>query len=247
MPRAAVLARTTFVFATAATTGFCSTTAFAGPVPVGAFDVIPDGDHSTTSPALVGDLLAEKRVNFAIDDWATGKTLLAGTVDQRVIMEAETQSLTFHYLITNTPGPEGTGELFRASAFSFGEFVQTDVGYLVDDAAAGSPTRVGRTDNALDAQFDGAEGVLAEGSAISFFVHTNATTFDESGFVALDALAPEPDPFSGSRIRTGVADGMYRAIVFEGPVVVPLPAAVWTGIIGLGTVAWAKRRMRRHG
>ncbi len=240
MPRAPFAARTTFVFA-AATAGLFPTLACAGHVPIGTYDVVPDGTLSDTQ-ALKGDVLAEKQVSFSIDDWATGEVLLAGTVEQRVIMEAEKQSLAFHFLVTNTPSAKGGGEIFRASAFSFGELVQTDVGYLVDDAAAGSPSRVGRTDNAIDASFDGAQGVLNDGDAISFFVRTNAKTFDASGFFALDALAPQPDPIAGSRVRTGVADGLYRAVVLEGPVAVPLPGPVWTGIIGLATAAWAQRR-----
>ncbi len=241
MPRAP-LAHTTFVFAAAAT-GFFSA-AFAGPVPIGAYDVVPDG-MSADAPELVGEILAEKLSAFSIDDWTTGETLLAGTVEQWVIQETQTQSIAFHYLITNTPSPEGAGELFRASAFSFGEFVQTDVGYFTDDTAQGSPSLVGRTDNALDAQFDGASAKLEDGGAISFFVRTNATQFDDSGFVALDALAPDPDPIAGSHVRTAVADGMYRAVIREGAVAVPLPGAVYTSIMGLAGVAWLKRRARR--
>ena len=241
MPRA-TLARTTFVFAaaTAATTGFYSTTALAGLVPIGAADVAPEGVPSD-APALAGEVLADKQTTFSIDDWVTGETMLAGTVDQRVIRETGTQSITFHYLITNTPGPEGSGELFRTSAFSFGEFVTTDVGYLVDDAAAGSPSGVGRTADSVDAAYAGGKGVLNDGDAVSFFVRTNATTFDETGLFALDALAAEPDPVAGSNVRTAVVQGMYRAVV-QGPVAIPLPGAVYTGLIGLGTVAWAKRR-----
>ncbi|HEV2294418.1 MAG TPA: hypothetical protein VGR35_11215 [Tepidisphaeraceae bacterium] len=241
MPRPA-LARTTFI-AAAASGSLFATLAYAGDVPIGAYDVIPDG-HTSSSQALVGELLAEKQVPFSIDDWTTGEMLLAGTVEQRVVLEAEKQSLAFHYLITNTPSPAGTGEVFQVTAFSFGELVQTDVGYLIDDAAAGNPSRIGRTHNAIDASFDGAQRVLEEGRAISFFVRTNATAFDETGLFAIDAMAEEPDPFTGSRVRTTVADGMFRAVVLEGPVAVPLPAAVWTGVIGLATAALAKRRVK---
>jgi hypothetical protein len=243
MPRAA-LAHATFAFATAAAaSSFLPATTFAGHVEIGEFDAVPEGTTSDTQ-ALMGSVLAEKVVDFAIDDFLSGKTLLAGTVQQRVIMEAEKQSITFHYLVTGAPGTDSTGELFRASAFSFGELVQTDVQYLEDDAAAGKPTRVGRTENAIDAGFEGGDGALGEGQAISFFVRTNATQFDESGFFALDALAPEPDPETGSAVRSAITQGMYRAIVLEGPVAVPLPGALYSGIIGLGAVAWLKRRLK---
>jgi hypothetical protein len=241
MPRAP-LATTTFILA-ASTGSFLATPTYAGEVPIGAFDVVPDPAMSD-SQALVGEVVAQRQTTFSIDDWVTGETLLAGTVEQRVVMEAEKQTLTFHYLITNTPGPDGAADLLRASAFSFGEYVYTDVGYLIDDAAAGNPSLVGRTDNAIDASFEGGQVTLAENGAISFFVRTNATTFDESGLFALDAMSDAPDPNTGSRVRTAVADGMYRAVVQGGPVAVPLPAAVWTGMIGLGTVAWARRRIR---
>jgi hypothetical protein len=239
MPRAA-LARRASLFAAAASL-LSTSAAFASHVPIGAFDVVPDGETSD-SQALVGDLLAEKEVPFAIEDATTGKTLLAGTVQQRVIMEAEKQSITFHYLVTKTPTAEGAENVFRMSAFSVGEFAYTDVNYLIDDAAAGKPSRVGRTDNAVDLNFDGTDGALPNGGAISFFIRTNATTFDESGFIALDALAPEPDPITGSVVRTGVTQNLYRAIVLPTPSAIPLPAAVYSGIIGLGTVAWLKRR-----
>ena len=242
MPRAA-LARTTFVFAAAAAATFSYTTAFAGPVPIGAFDVVPEGVPSA-SPALAGVVLAQKQSTFSINDPVTGLTLLDGTVEQWVIMEAQSQTIALHYLITNTPGLDGPGELYRTTAFSFGEFVQTDVGYLVDDAAQGKPSLVGRTDNALDAQFTGDDGKLPIGGAVSFFVRTNAVIFDDTGLIALDALSPQPDPLSGSHIRTAVAEGMYRAVV-HGPVAVPLPAAVYTGFVGLGAAAWAKRRVAK--
>jgi len=222
-----------------------STTAasFAGQVPIGAFDVVPDGATSDTQ-ALVGTELGVRTVPFTIEDFTTGQTLLTGTVEQRMIMEAEKQSLAFHYLVTGNATP-GTDKLLRMSAFSFGEFVNTDVDYLTDDAAAGKPSRVGRTDNAVDVAFDDGDGALGQGNAISFFVRTNATTFDESGFVALDAIAPQPDAVTGSGVRTGVAQGLYRAVVLNAPASVPLPAALYTGVIGLSTVVWAKRRMKR--
>jgi hypothetical protein len=217
----------------------------AGPVPIGAFDVVPDGTTSNTQ-SLVGTQLGVRTVPFTIEDFTTGQTLLTGTVEQRLIMEAEKQSLAFHYLVTGTATP-GTDKLLRMSAFSFGEFVQTDVDYLVDDAAAGKPSHVGRTDNAVDVGFDDGDGALGQGHAISFFVRTNATTFDESGFVALDTLAPKPDPVTGTSVRTGVAQGLFRAVVLDGPASVPLPAAIYTGVIGLSTVAWAHRRVKAKG
>lgn len=231
-----------FITATGAAGLLSTTIAFAGNVPIGATDAVPDGLMSDTQ-ALVGELLAEKQTGFAIEDFVTGQTLLSGTVEQRVIMEAESQSITFHYQITNTPDPEGAGELFRFSAFSFGEFVETDVNYLVDDTAMGEPSRIGRSENVVDAYFDGPDGALNDGEAISFFVRTNATTYDETGFVIADALSPVNHPTSGV-VRSTVLEGMYRAVVVEGPVVVPLPGAIYSGMIGLATVAWAKRRLR---
>ena len=228
------------IFAAAGMFTTSAAMSLAGHVPIGGFDVVPEGDTSDTQ-ALVGELLGERTVPFTIEDFTTGQTLISGTVSQRMIREAEKQSITFHYLVTGTPS-QSADSLIRLSAFSFGEFVHTDVNYLMDDAALGKPTRVGRTDNAIDANFDGADGSLAQGNAISFFVRTNATIFDETGFVALDALAPEPDPETGSAVRSGVAEGLFRAVV---PTAVPLPAAVYTGILGLSTVVWAKRRMKR--
>lgn len=239
MSRAPLARRVSFLSAAS----LLSTSAvFANQVPIGAFDVVPDGATSD-SQALVGELLAEKQVPFAIQDTANGITLLAGTVQQRVIMEAEKQSITFHYLVSNTSGADPAGTLFRMSAFSVGEFVYTDVNYLVDDAAAGKPSRVGRTDNAVDLNFDGADGTLPDGGAISFFIRTNATTFDESGFIALDALAPEPDPVTGSVVHTGVTQNLYRAIVLPTPSAIPLPAAIYSGALGLAAAAWIRRRM----
>ncbi|MGB7158341.1 MAG: hypothetical protein WBD40_09775 [Tepidisphaeraceae bacterium] len=244
--RSTPAARSTFVFTTsAAATSLLSTTmAFAGHVPIGATDVVLEGDLSDTQ-ALVGQLLGEKHAPFVIEDFVTGQTLLAGTIEQRMIMEAEKCSITFHYLITNTPSSEGTGELYRFSAFSFGEWVQTDVNYLIDDAAAGKPSRIGRSDNVVDASFDNPDGLLHEGDAISFFVRTNATIYDETGFVVADALSPVAHETSGN-IRSTVVDGLYRAVVLEGPIAIPLPAALYSGLVGLFTVAWAKRRVKRR-
>jgi hypothetical protein len=249
MPRPAVPARRRRprrsrlpIFATA---GLLSgtTASFAGHVPIGSFDVVPDAAMSD-SQALVGTELGVRTVPFTIEDFTTGHTLLTGTVQQRMIMEAEKQSLSFHYLITGTGAP-GADKLLRMSAFSFGEFVQPDVAYLADDAAIGKPSRIGRTDNAVDVAFDESDGALNQGDAISFFVRTNATMYDDTGFVALDAIAPQTDPNVGSPVRTGVAQGLYRAVILETPPQVPLPAAAYTGIIGLSTVLWAKRRMAR--
>ncbi len=238
--RSATLARTTLALTTAAASLF-PTIAMAGPVPIGASDVVLQGDTSDTQ-ALVGELVGQVQSTFSIGDFSTGKVLLAGTVDQRVILEAEKQSLTFHYLITNTPGAEGAGELFRFSAFSFGEFVESDVDYLIDDAAAGHPSRISRSDDAVDASFDGPDRVLKDGDAISFYVRTNATMFDQSGFAILDALSPINDPLSGN-VRSGSAEGLYRAVVIQGPVVVPLPAAVYSGFAGLAAAAWFRRKL----
>ena len=230
--------------AAATTASFLTTTlAFAAPVPIGTTDALPEG-RASADPALVGDVIAAKESPFVIDDFVTGETLLAGTVEQRVIREAATQSLTFHYLITNPPGGAGSGDLFRFSAFSFGEFVETDVNYLVDDAANGKPSKVGRSDNVVDAYFEGPDGALDDGESISFFVRTNATTYDETGFVIADALSPINHPTSGV-VRSAVVEGFYRAVVLEGPVAVPLPGALCSGLVGLGAVAWAKRHARK--
>src|SRR5688572_1612057 len=97
-----------------ATAGLLSSTAaasFAGHVPIGAFDVVPDGATSDAQ-ALVGTELGVRTVPFTIEDFTTGQTLLTGTVEQRMIMEAERQSLSFHYLVTGT-GAQGTDKLLR--------------------------------------------------------------------------------------------------------------------------------------
>lgn len=133
MPRTP-LTRTTFVFA--ASSSLFSTLAFAGYVPIGAADVVPDGATSD-APALIGEVVTE-----------------------------------------NQP-----------LAFGF-----------------------------------------------------NARTIDESGLYAVDANAPAGDPSTRGRIRTNVAEGMYRGSVFDGPVAVPLPGAVYTTLVGLAGVAWLKRR-----
>jgi hypothetical protein len=165
---------------------------FAGPVPIGAFDVVPNGATSDAQ-ALIGTQLAVRTVPFTLEDFTTGHTLLGGTAD---------------------------------------------------DVAAGTPSGIGRTDNAVNVALDDSDGALAQGKASSF-IGNNATTFDDTGFVALDALAPYPDPIIDTPARTGVAQGLNRAVVPRHPTSVPLPAAVDTGVIGLSTVAWAKRRMKR--
>jgi hypothetical protein len=102
-----------------------------------------------------------------------------------------------------------------------------------DDVAAGKPSGIERTDNGVDVAIDDSNGAPAQGNAISF-IGNSATAFDDTGFVAIDTPA-----------RTGVAQGLNRAAIPARPASVPLPAAVYTGVIGLSTVAWAKRRMRR--
>ena len=231
---------TTFVAAAATSTLILPALAYCGYVPIGTTDHVPEGVASDTQ-ALLGETVAQTELPFAIEDFVTGEMLLAGTIEQRVVMEAEKQSLTFHYLVTNTPTPEGDGALARLSAFNFGELVHTDVDYIVDDAAIGKPSRIGRSANVVDAYFDGGDRTLLEGDSISFFVRTNATQFDTSGFVIADATSPVAHPTSG-QVRSAVVGGMYRAVV-EGPVAVPLPGALYSGVIGLAGVAWARRRM----
>jgi hypothetical protein len=167
---------------------------FAGPVPIGAFDVVPDGATSDAQ-ALIGTQLAVRTVPFTLEDFTTGHTLLGGTAD---------------------------------------------------DVAAGTPSGIGRTDNAVNVALDDSSGAPAQANDIPLAGNNTATTtFDDTGFVAHDALAPYPDPIIDTPARTGVAQGLNRAVVPGHPTSVPLPAAVYTGVIGLSTVAWAKRRMKR--
>jgi hypothetical protein len=166
---------------------------FAGPVPIGAFDVVPDGATSDAQ-ALIGSEPAVRSVPFAFEAFTTGQTLPSDPADE---------------------------------------------------AASGNPSRLGRTKSAVDMALDDSEGALARGNAIPFRGNIATITFDDTSFVALDDPAPRLDPIIDTPARTGVAQGLYRAAVPGHPASVPLPAAVYTGVIGLSTVAWAKRRMKR--
>lgn len=85
---------------------------------------------------------------------------------------------------------------------------------------------------------------LGDGDAIPFGLRANATTLDERGFVGFDAIALEPDSVAIRPLGITVVAESDLAIATGSPVVVPLPGAVFTGLIGLATVAWAGRRHR---
>ena len=97
-----------------------------------------------------------------------------------------------------------------------------------------------RVEDELDSA--GAVHVLAEDDTGSIFVGTKPTPFDEAGVFMSNAWADDPDPFTRSHVHGGVTDSSFEDPAFDGPIPIPLPGAVWTGIVGLAAVAWAKRR-----
>ena len=73
------------------------------------------------------------------------------------------------------------------------------------------------------------------------YVSMNGTPFAPRGSFEIDAVAPQP-----AVLASTFADEVYHSPL-DGAVAVPLPGPVWTGIIGLGAVAWAKGRVKRRG
>jgi len=210
--------------------------AFAGPVAPGAHDVPLTGTSVAATPGLAGDVVGDFTTTFSIDDSIGGQVLLAGTVENRVIREAS-GTLAFHYKITNTSESADIGkDLLRFTAFGFSPLLETDVDFLID-VGADHPTRVTRNNEAVDFRFDEADGDLAPGESTAFFVRTDAIDFETGGFAIADTLADTQDPDSGA-VRSTLIEGTFKPVA----PVVPLPAAIYSGAIGLLSVVAVKRR-----
>ena len=236
------------VFVAAAAAGALSVLVTAGgaaavPVSPGVDSVHLTGTTLAATPELAGDIVARQSSPFRVNDFATGATLFDGTLESRVIREAASQKLAFHYrLITNAgataAGGAGGGELFRFTTFGFRPGIATDVGYLSDTPGDAGPSWGSRTDSAVDFRFAG-ESTLAPGEdSLTFYVRTNATTFDDGGFTVLDVLSSDPAVESTGQVRSTLVRDMFQ------PLSIPLPAAVWGGTIGVAAVALLRRRFR---
>jgi len=208
--------------------------AFAAPVMSGARDVPLTGTSIAATPGLAGDVIGDFSTTFSIDDGTS--PLLAGTLENRVVREAS-GTLAFHYKLTNTGDTADLGkDLLRFTAFGFSPLLATDVDYLLD-AGSRHPTKVTRNNEVIDFRFDGEDGDLAPGESMAFFVRTDAIDFETGGFAIADAPADAEDPDAGA-IRSALIDGTFKPVA----PVVPLPAAIYSGAIGLATIVAVKRR-----
>ena len=203
--------------------------AFGAPVAPGARDVPLLG----TSVAATGEVVGDVRTSFSIDDTTSGEILLAGTVEHRVIREPG-GTLTFLYTLTNTADAPDLGhDLLRFTAFGYSPALATDVDFLI---GGGHPTTVTRNNEVIDVRFDDEDGRLEPGESVSFFVRTDAIDFETGGFAIADARAASQDPDSGE-IRSALIDGTFKPVA-----VVPLPAAIYSGAVGLLSIVALKRK-----
>lgn len=231
------------LFFTASTAGLATFTllpsnAQARPLVPGVKDVPLTGVSRAKVPSLSGETLARQTLALHIEDNITGSPVFDGALETSVVREPS-EKLTFVYRLIHHPTNRSVlGEVFRMTTFNIEPRFVTDVDYLSDSEGDGHPSQVSRGDNWIDFNFNGRDA-LAEGeNSQSFFVRTTAVDYDTGGFAITDAFTPAEDPYSG-HIRSGLVDGMYR------PIIVPLPAAVYTGAIGLVTIYIARSRMRR--
>lgn len=88
----------------------------------------------------------------------------------------------------------------------------------------------------------GAAHVLEDDDARLFVDGTETKPFDDPSVFVSDAWIDDRDHLTGGSIHSGVTDSSFEDPAFDGPIPIPLPGAVWTGIVGLAAVAWAKRR-----
>lgn len=213
-------------------TGLLPAAAFGASVPPGARDVPLTG----SSMSAVGEIVGDLTTTFSIDDPAGGQPLLAGIVENRVIRESA-GTLTFHYRLTNTADTPDVGKgLLRFTAFGFSPLLATDVDFLLDTGTA-HPSTATRNNEVVDFRFTETGGSLAPGASTAFFVRTNAVDFETGGFAIADALADSDDPDAGA-IRSGMINGTFKPVA----PVIPLPAAVYSGAIGLATIVAVKRK-----
>jgi hypothetical protein len=213
-------------------TGLLPAAAFGAAVAPGARDVPLSG----TSMSTAGEIVADLSATFSINDPAGGQALLAGIVENRVIREPA-GTLTFHYKLTNTADSPDLGKaLLRFTAFGFSPLLATDVDYRLGIGSA-HPSTVTRNNEVVDFRFTETGGTLAPGASTEMLIRTDAIDFETGGFGIADVLADTEDQ-NGSAIGSAMVNGTFKPIA----PVIPLPAAVYSGAIGLATIVAVKRK-----
>jgi hypothetical protein len=205
-------------------------TASAVAVAPGATVALP-GTTAAADTFLAGTVLVDESFNFSLPASQSSSNLITGTVQQRVVQEAVTNTLDFYWRITSLSG--GSLGYFRVGNFVNNVF---DANYRTDGLGSVGPTSLTHFTNGLGGatndyganfNFSNAAGqdTLAAGQESKFmFLHTDATQYARTAFFDVastgtytasqqfGAFAPAvPEPETYAMMMAGL--GLIGAIV----------------------------------
>ncbi|MHB8741675.1 MAG: VPLPA-CTERM sorting domain-containing protein [Sulfuricaulis sp.] len=179
------------------------------------------GTTESAEPDLAGTVLQDVTRAFSID--LGGGASISGTVQDRVVREANTGTLDFYCRLFNDCMSAGSLGLVSRTGYS-GQ--STEVNYRLDGLGNIAPTGASRVGGSgSDVAFGFLSDPIGAGdNSKFFFIKTGATNYDENG----------NGEISGFNFSTG-GFGVTQFHTFE-PAPVPLPAAAWlfgSGLAGL--------------